>query len=122
MPLVILNAKSMVSINKYEYYYVQSQNSIMRSNDNKKIRKKLEDKLSHFDNLLKEVEKYQIKKISKENFKIFATNSIIAVVNELDINNKRWYIKELKKRKIAKNIKIRNLKQFIKRIVYELKY
>ena len=62
MPLMILKAKTMVSINKYEYYYVQSQNSIMRNKNEEMERKKLQDKLVHFDNLLKESKKMQLKK------------------------------------------------------------
>ena len=41
MPLMILKANTMVSINKYEYYYVQSQNSIMRNQNEEMERKKL---------------------------------------------------------------------------------
>ena len=57
MSLIILNAKTMVSINKHEYYYVQSQNSIMRNQNEEMERKKLQDKLVHFDNLLKQSKK-----------------------------------------------------------------
>ena len=122
MPLIIFNAKSMVSINKNEYYYVQSQNSIMRTQNEEKNRKKLQDKLVHYDNLIREARKMKIKKISKENLAIFATNSVLAVVNDLNGENKTWYEHELIERKIAKNIKIRNVKQFFKRVMLEVKY
>lgn len=122
MSLIILKAKSMVAIDKYEYYYVQSKNSIMRNSSSSKTKRKLEDKLGHFDNLVKEIENYKIEKKTKENFKIFLTYSLLAVVNELEKENKKWYIKELKKRKIAKNIKIRNFKQLVKRLILEIKY
>lgn len=122
MPLMILKAKTMVSINKYEYYYVQSQNSIMRNQNEEMERKKLQDKLVHFDNLLKQSKKMPLKKMTKENLAIFATNSLLAVIPDLDEENKIWFEKELKSRKIAKNIKIRSFKQFIKRIMLEVKY
>ena len=122
MPLIILRANTMISINKYEYYYVQSQNSIMRNENEEMKRKKLQDKLVHFDNLLKEAKKLPIKKVTKENLAIFATNSLLAVIEDLDEENKIWFEKELKLRKIAKNIKVRNFKQFIKRIILEVKY
>ena len=122
MPLMILKAKTMVSINKYEYYYVQSQNSIMRNQNEEMERKKLQDKLVHFDNLLKQSKKMPLKKMTKENLAIFATNSLLAVIPDLDEENKIWFEKELKLRKIAKNIKIRSFKQFIKRIMLEVKY
>ena len=63
-----------------------------------------------------------LKKMTKENLAIFATNSLLAVIPDLDEENKIWFEKELKLRKIAKNIKIRSFKQFIKRIMLEVKY
>ena len=122
MSLIILNAKTMVSINKHEYYYVQSQNSIMRNNDIKKTRKKIEDKLQHYDNIIKQSNLLNVKDETKENLRIFAVNSLLVVVNELDMENKKWFKQELKKRKIAKNIKIRNIKQLIKKMILEIEY
>lgn len=112
----------MVAIDKYEYYYVQSKNSIMRNENADKTRKKLEDKLTHYDNLIKKANKMPIDKLTKENLAIFATNSLLVVVPELDEKNKEWFKKGLKERKIAKNIKIRNFKQLIKRLILEIKY
>ena len=116
MPLIILNAKSFVSIDKREYFYVQSKNSIMRENNSEKTRKKLQDKLKHFDNLIKEVNEMDLQKITKENFEIYAVNSLLAVMKDLKGENKKFYKYELKKRKVWKYIRIRNLKQLIKRI------
>ena len=122
MPLIILNAKSFVSIDKREYYYVQSNNSIMRNKDDKKTRKKLEDKLKHFDNLIKRTNELNIQKQTKENFAIYATNSLLAVVKDLDEKDKIYYTSELKKRKISKYIKTRNIKQIIKKMILCVKY
>ena len=122
MPLIILKAKSFVSIDKREYYYVQSNNSIMRNKDYDKTRKKLNDKLNHFDNLIKKSSEMSIQKQTKENFAIFATNSMLAVVKDLDEKEKKYYTNELKKRKISKYIKARNIKQIIKKIILSFKY
>lgn len=122
MPLIILNAKTMVSLDKYEYFYVQSENSIMRNQNEEITRKKLQDKLIHYDTLIRKVNKMPVKKYTQENMAIFATNSLLAVLSDLTDDNKIWFEKELKTRKIAKNIKIRNFKQLIKRIVLEIKY
>lgn len=122
MPLILLKAKTMVALNKYEYFYVQSQNSIMRNDDNKKKIKKLKDILMHYDNLIYEVDNLSINKLTRQNFKIFLTNSLLVITPELDKENKMFFKKELKKRNIAKNIKIRNIKQLIKRILLEIKY
>ena len=59
---VILKSKKMTSIKHYGYYYVQSSNSIMRNSDIQKTKKKLQDKLFHFDNLVAEISKMNIKK------------------------------------------------------------
>ena len=64
----------------------------------------------------------QLKKVTKENLAIYATNSLLTVIPELDEENKIWFEKELKARKVAKNIKIRGFKQLIKRIILEVKY
>ena len=121
MPLIILKAKSFVSLDKREYFYVQSKNSIMRNDNDKKTRKKLEDKLMHFDNLIKTSNNMNIQKQTKENFAIYATNSLLVVLKDLNGENKEFYKKELKKRKIWRHIKIRNLKQLIKRIILLIK-
>lgn len=121
MPIIILKAKSFVSLDKREYFYVQSKNSIMRNDNDKKTRKKLEDKLMHFDNLIKTSNNMNIQKQTKENFAIYATNSLLVVLKDLNGENKEFYKKELKKRKIWRHIKIRNLKQLVKRIILLIK-
>ena len=121
MPFIILNAKSMVSIQNREYFYVQSKNSIMRSKDEEKTKKKLEDKLKHFDYIIEESEKLNINKVTKENLKIWATNSMLAVISDLEEVNKTYYKNELKKRKIYKHIRVRNIKQLIKKLILMFK-
>lgn len=122
MPIILLSAKSMAAIDKYEYYYVQSDNSIMRNEEEEKTRKKLQDKLFHYDNLIQKVNRMKLEKITKENLAIYATNSLLTMIPELKEENKIWFKKGLKTRKIAKNIKIRNVKQFVKRLILEIKY
>lgn len=111
----------MVSIGKYEYYYIQSENSIMRNDDKAKKRKKLQDKLTHFDNLILQTNNMNIETRTKENLAIYATNAVLTILPQLDLENKSWFKNELKARKVAKNIKIRNVKQLIKRILLEFK-
>ena len=124
MPLILFKAKSFVSINKREYFYVQSENSIMREINTEKTRKKIQDKLTHFDNLINTVNKLNLSQLTKENFGIYAVNSLLAVIKDLKGEDKKLYKKELKNRKIWQYIKIRNLKQLIKRmfIIIRLKY
>lgn len=122
MPLIILKAKNMVITDKKEYYYVQSKNSIMRNNDKKKEKKKLQDMLKHYDSLINKSSELEISNYTKDNVKIFATYALIAVLNDIDGENKKYYLAEIKKRKVYKNIKIRGIKSLIKRIIYTIKY
>lgn len=122
MPLIILNAKDMIAIPKIEYFYVQTDTSIMRGNDEAKELKKLQDILSNYDSLIKRSSELNLKKTTKENVGIFCTNSLIVIVPNLKGKNRKYFIKELKKRKVSKNIKVRNFKQLIKRVLLTVLY
>ena len=94
----------------------------MRNNDKEKTRKKLQDKLTHFDNLIKETSKMNISEYTKQNAAIYFTNSMLASITELDEQNKEYYVQELKQRNVKQYIKIRNFKQLLKRIILEIKF
>ena len=122
MPLMILKAKSMVITGENEYYYVQTDDSIMRGNDSEKQRKRLEDTIVHFENLIDKTQKMNIDKKTKENVGIFGANSLLVNIPELDEENKKFFADEIKKRNISQYIKARNIKQLIKKIVLMIKY
>ena len=117
-PLVILKAKKVASTNILGYYYVQSDKSITRNSDENKKLKMSYDLLKFYDNMIKEIENYNISKKSKEDIKIYYTNCILLEIKNISNKvEKQKYIKEIKKRKMIKNIKVRNFKQLIKRII-----
>lgn len=120
LPLIIVKAKTMVSIDKYNYFYVQTENSIMRGNDYRKTLKKAYDSLLQYDNIIKKIENYNIEKKTKENIKIFCTNTILLKIETLEERDKKDFIAQIKKRKMIRNIKIRNIKQLIKRILLSI--
>ena len=122
MPFVILNSKTMVMTNKVEYYYVQSQGSIMRDNNNKKLKKRLHDILIHFDNIIKKADELNISNYTKENLKIFAVNAVLVNVKDLKGETKKYFIKELKKRNVGQYLKPRTFKQFIRKIIIQIVY
>ena len=66
IPLVILKAKKVASTNILGYYYVQSDKSITRNSDEKKKLKMSYDLLKFYDNMIKEIENYDISKKAKE--------------------------------------------------------
>lgn len=122
LPLIIIKAKTFVSIENREYLYVQTSNSVMRTKDKAIEKKKIQDKLIHFDNLIRQSNSLELSKITKENLQLFATNSLLAVISDLNGENKEIYLKELKRRKISKYIKVRNLKQLLKKLFLSIKY
>ena len=117
IPLMIVKAKSFISTNIYGYFYIQSEDSIMRNENHDRLLKKIGDSFKHYDNMLQNVKTYSIKKKTFENIRIFYTNSILMKLKQLNGSEQKIYIKEFKKRNMHKNIKIRNAKQFIKRII-----
>ena len=115
--LIILKAKSFVSTNEYGYYYLQRNNSITKNKNYEKEIKKANDLISHYDNMIEIVENYKISDKSKELIKRYYTNTIILKTTDLKKEEQKEYIKQIKKRKLYKNIKPYNLKQLIKRIL-----
>ena len=115
--LIILRAKSVISTNIYGYYYVQSTSSITRGNDENKILVRAMDLLEHYDYMIQKIKEYNINIMTEQNVKIYYTNCIILKLNELSKDNKKVYLQEIKKRNLFKNIKARNLKQCIKKIL-----
>ena len=118
-PLLMLKAKSMCITDLYEYYYVQTKSSITRGKTKEKERKNIEDILFHYDNLLNEINKNKIvKEKTKQNFKIFITNSLLVMLrDDLNKENRKYLISELRRRKVYKNLKVKNIKQLIKKIL-----
>lgn len=121
MPLIILNAKTMAAIDKYEYDYILSDNSIMRNNDEAQQWKRCEDIIYHYDRLKKEVAKLKISEETKQNVGIFCTNALVKQLDDLKGTNKKKFQAELKKRKIWENLKSDNLKHFAKKIYVNIK-
>lgn len=117
MPIMLANAGSVVSTGVYGYYYVQCENSIMRNSDPNKIMKKMKDSFIHYDNMLESVQTLELSEYTKENLKIYYTNSILVKIGELPKDIQKQFIKEFKNRRMSQNIKARNLKQLLKRVL-----
>lgn len=120
VPLIVIKAASVVSVDFYGYNYVQVEGSITRNKNYDKTVQKMKDAITQYDNMVAEIEHYPIGKTAKENIRIFYTNSIILKLKELKSEDQDFFIKEIKNRKMVQNIKIRNVKQLIKRIILSL--
>ena len=77
----------------------------------------MDDVLAHYDNMIDTIESINLNKKTKENVKIYYTNAIILKLEDLNEEDKEKYIKEIKTRKMYSNIKVRNLKQLIKKML-----
>lgn len=117
IPFVIVLAKSMVSTNFYGYYYVQSKGSLMRNENYQKTIKRVYDALGHYDNAKEYSQEINISKLTHDNIMIYYTNAVILKARDLKEEERKKYLEELKNRKVYKNIKARNLKQMIKKIL-----
>ncbi len=118
---MLISAKKISSIDFCGYYYVHRNNSIMNEKRYDHIRKKAFDTLYHFDVLYAFAKK--CKNISNQTLYMF--NNFIAVItiskiHNLNKNDKKKLIKELKKRKITKLILDDTFKRKIRKILYSI--
>lgn len=117
IPWVLINAKSVVSTDFYGYFYLRRQNSITDMNKPEKEKKKAYDILKHYDNAIERIENSQMNDNSKIMFKRYYTNVLLLKVQNLKAKEQKEFIKQIKTRKVYKNIKPDNLKQLLKRIL-----
>ena len=117
MPFVIVLAKTMISINFYGYHYVQVEGSITRNDNYEKTRKKANDALKQYDEALIKIHKYKLNKKTAETLKIYYTNAILLKIETLEKKDQKEYIKEIRKRKMTKNIKAKNIKQLARKVI-----
>lgn len=117
IPLVIIKAKTVVSINTYGYCYLQTIGSITRNEDYGKTLKKFNDVLLHYDTMIEFIEKQDITDKTKKNIKTYYTNAIILKLKEIKSQDLKVYIQKIKERKMINNIQVNNIKQVIKKVI-----
>ena len=117
IPLIIINANTVSSKDVYGYIYMQSENSITRGENYKKTCRSCKDLLYHYDNMIQIINKINLKQKTKNNIKQYYTNSIILAAKKLKEKEQDEYILEIKKRKLIKNIKAKNIKSAIKKCI-----
>ena len=120
MPFVIVLAKRMISINFYGYHYVQVEGSITRNDSYEKTKKKAKDALKQYDEALMKIDRYKLNKKIAVTLKIYYTNAILLKIETLEKKDQKEYIKEIRKRKMTKNIKAKNIKQLLRKMILSL--
>lgn len=116
-PWIIINAKSVVSTKEYGYCYLQRENSITTSKNPEKEKQKTYDVLKHYDNAIKNIENTRTSEKTRMLWKRYYTNSLILKAKTLDKQEQKDFIREIKRRKVYKNIKAENIKQLIKKVI-----
>lgn len=121
-PIIILNSKNVISIDSYGYYYVQTDESIIRTKNQKKIDLKTKSILFHVDNLYK----YINDNVSDEELKMILINYLSRFLiwygTTLDKENLKKYVKELKKRRVIEQLEMCGLTNKIKKILCSIDY
>ncbi len=116
IPLILLSAKSVVSLDYYGYSYVQSEASITRNQDYEKTKKRWEDTLFHYDNMLQWISQKEFDTKTKENVITYYTNAVLLKLAFIKKEDRKPYIQKIKQRKMIHTIKPKNIKQLKKRI------
>lgn len=115
IPLILLLSDDMYVMNEVGYNYLMRKQSI--TNGSEKNIRRVNDMLWHYDNLLKQVNKYNISEKNMIIFKSYISNGIIGTSKLLTGNDFNEYIEELKKRKVCNNLAYNSLKRIVKKIL-----
>ena len=118
IPIILLKAKTVIVTDIIGYYYFQNNNSITRNKDYTKTVKKANDLLIHYDRMIEQI--VDLNEESQEKIKIYFTNNIILRAKELEKEEQKNYIREIKNRKLIHNLKAKNIKQFIKILILKI--
>lgn len=117
LPLVIIKAKVVNSIEYIGYNYLQREGSIMSNKNYEKTLKKASDMFELYNYLIEEIDKT---KLDSKVFKSFISNSMILKVCELEKKDYKEYKKKLKQVKIYNNLLTNSLKRKLKKILLKL--
>lgn len=120
-PIVILKANKVSSISFSGYFYVQTDNSIMRNNSAEKMKKKNTDLLKAFDILKSQIETVEEDKNVKM-LKAYIANAILYRYFELGKEYKKEYKKELVKRNITNWLINDSIKRKIRKLLIIIKF
>ena len=116
LPILIASANKVISTKENGYYYVQTNNSIMRNNSYEKTLTKMNNKIKHYINMIKVIEKTNLSIKTKTNMKTYYTNSILKDLKSIKKEEKAIFKEKIKKLQLIDNLKEDNIKQIIKKV------
>ncbi len=122
IPEVIIKAESFSSVDHIGYFYFQSSNSITRNVSYEKSIIKSNDILVHSFNHLKLANEIIALEKIRAKFCSYIANTLIAQITVFKGNDKKEYIKILRKEKIFNMLLADDLKRKLKNFYLKLKY
>lgn len=117
IPLIIMKAKKVNSINYLGYNYLQRQGSIMSNKNYEKTKKKVADMYLHYNYLIEEINKLDV---DTTIFKSFIANSLILKITELNHKDYKVYLNKLKKEKVFDNLLTDTTSRKVKKVLLTL--
>ena len=117
IPLVIIKASIVNSINYIGYNYRIRNGSIMNNNDYEKTKKKVNDFYAHYKYLVEEIDKT---KINSKIFKSFIANSLLIKICELNKEDYKKYLKKIKEDKVIDNLLSDSIPRKLKKILVHI--
>ncbi len=117
IPLIIMKAKKVNSINYLGYNYLQRQGSIMSNKNYEKTKKKVADMYLHYNYLIEEINKLDV---DTTIFKSFIANSLILKITELNYKDYKFYLNKLKKEKVFDNLLTDTTGRKVKKVLLRL--
>ena len=117
IPLVIIKAQRVNSIDYIGYNYLQRKGSITSSNDYEKTKKKVSDLYHHYEYLSEEIDKTNL---DSKVFKSFIANSLLLKISTLKGKDYLEYKKRIEKDKVIDNILADTNTRKIKKILYHI--
>ena len=117
VPLTIIKAKKVNSINYIGYNYYRRNGSIMNTPDYNWTKRKVKDFFDHYKYLRKEIFKTDI---DSTIFKSYIANSMIMKICELKGDDYKKYKKQLQKEHVYDDLLVTNISRKIKKIILKL--
>lgn len=117
IPLIIMKADCVNSIDYIGYNYVQRSGSIMNSVDYVKTKKKVEDFYNHYKFLISEIDKTDL---NYSVFKSFISNSLLLKITELRGADYKRYLERIKKDNVYDNLFDDSFSRKVKKIILRI--
>ena len=121
-PLVILASEKIKTLNYYGYYYVQTDESIIRTNNEDKIELNTKSVLFQYDCLTEYINLKELDNDFKNVFFEYFIGWLFWYGTTLKDSKLKQYIKELKKRKVLSKLRLKNFTIACKVLICKINY